>query len=393
MNARQLIKATALVSISAFLGACSSSDSTDNSVDCFDCAVISTVSADFTSSAVQFTDTIPAYEISSDYAAQDLSDVRFLTFGDHFYRMGRFGINNLAKFSFDDAENPIWEYSVAKDDSDNPNPYTVVFVSETQAYVLPFGTDEIIEINPSVTDSNQQSDFIVDRLDYSKYSFGNGIGASDGFVKDGLLYVLLNGQDSSFVPQTSRILVIDPSTNLEVDVNGSGEAYDLTVKNAQDMDVVGGYIYVAGVGRYASLDRSRPAELTGGIEKVDIRGMTYLSTLLVDDNDASVNAQIAGVEVSSSDNKAYLIRYNAFQDNDLIQFNPTSGAVSASPNDGFSGLDIKTIEIDSSNQLWVALGDTVDPRIEVISIADDSSVATINTIRNPVRIEFADTTN
>ncbi|WP_156503973.1 hypothetical protein, partial [Oleiphilus sp. HI0066] len=214
MNARQLIKATALVSISAFLGACSSSDSTDNSVDCFDCAVISTVSADFTSSAVQFTDTIPAYEISSDYAAQDLSDVRFLTFGDHFYRMGRFGINNLAKFSFDDAENPIWEYSVAKDDSDNPNPYTVVFVSETQAYVLPFGTDEIIEINPSVTDSNQQSDFIVDRLDYSKYSFGNGIGASDGFVKDGLLYVLLNGQDSSFVPQTSRILVIDPSTNL-----------------------------------------------------------------------------------------------------------------------------------------------------------------------------------
>ncbi|MCH2159182.1 MAG: hypothetical protein MK096_10445 [Oleiphilaceae bacterium] len=391
MNARQLIKATALVSISAFLGACSSSDSTDNSVDCFDCAVISTVSADFTSSAVQFTDTIPAFEISSDYAAQDLSDVRFLTFGDHFYRMGRFGINNLAKFSFDDAENPIWEYSVAKDDSDNPNPYTVVFVSETQAYVLPFGTDEIIEINPSVTDSNQQSDFIVDRLDYSKYSFGAGIRAVDGFVEDGLLYVLLAGLDGLFVPQTSRILVIDTSTNFEVGVNGSGEAFELGIKNASDIDLVGDYIYVSGLGKYASFDGSEPRELTGGIEKVDISGITYSSTLLVDDN--NVNGQIAGVKVSPSDNKAYLIRYNAFQDNDLIQFNPTSGAVSASPNDGFSGLDIKTIEIDSSNQLWVALGDTVNPRIEVISIADDSSVATINTIRNPVRIEFADTTN
>lgn len=368
------------------LSACTSSDSPLSQAGiCSDCAVLSTVASDFGSSAVDFVATTQDFEASIDRSAQDLSDVRFTTFGDHFYRIGRGSTSSLAKFSFSDSETPIWEYSVGT----SVNPYDVVFVSETKAYVLLWQSNEILEIDPSVTDSSQAASFNVDQIDLSVYDFGLGLTAATGFEKDGLLYVLLEGLDASYVPQTSRLVVIDTSTNTEVDVNGAaaGNAFDLTVKNAGDMDLFGTDLYVAGKGRYGS-----PAELTGGIEKIDISDATFTSALLVDDDNANVGAQIIELEIASA-TKGYLTRYNAYQDVDIIQFNATTGVVESTPMTDYTAANIGAIEIDDANQLWIGIGSASIPTLDIISTIDDLQVVQVNTSRNVAAIKFASTTN
>ena len=184
--------------------------------------------------------------------------------------------------------------------------------------------------------------------------------------------------------------------DFELDVNGAataGKGYALNVKNAGDIEIFNGTIYVSGKGRYASASAGRPEpELTGGIEKVDISSDTFTSTLLVDDNHANVGAQITGFEIADA-TTAYLTRYNAWQNNDIIKFNPATGEVDAQPLSGYAGKDVRFIEVDGENQLWIGIGSVTAPHVDILSTVDDSLLGSVSLTRNPAAITFADTTN
>lgn len=384
MEVRSIFKSGLIASAAIWLAACSSSDNPDYSVDCSDCAVITSVSADYSSSTIDFAETSMMFESQVGFAGQDYSDMRAVSYGDHFYRINRGSLSSIAKYSFDDGVNPIWEFSVGAD----TNPYDVVFASETKAYVLLWQANEILVIDPSVASNAEEADFIDEAasIDLTVYDQGLGATAATGIIDGINLYVLLEGLDSTYTPQTSRILKIDTSKDSVT------ESLDLIVKNAGDMDLYGTDIYVAGKGRYPSFDGSRPVDLTGGIEKVDISGITMSSTLLVDDSDANVGAQIMEVEIADA-SKGYLTRYNAWGDLDLLVFDTDSGVVTNMPVTDYDSVDIRTIEIDDANQLWVGIADFAAPRIDVLSTSTDLLDGTVTLLNNPAAIRFADTTN
>ena len=382
MEFRSVLKSGVVAGAAIWLAACSSSDNPNLSVECSDCAVITGVSADYSSSSIDFAETSMMFTSQVGFAAQDYSDMRAVTYGDHFYRINRGNLSSIAKYSFDDGVNPIWEFSVGAD----TNPYDVVFASETKAYVLLWASNEILVIDPSVASNAEEANFIDETasIDLSAYDEGLGSNAATGILSGSDLYVLLEGLDATYAPQTSRLLKIDTSTDTVT------QALDLTVKNAGDMDIHGTDIYVAGKGRYAGTNR--PVELTGGIEKVDISGLTMTSSLLVDDDDANVGAQIMQVEIASAQ-KGYLTRYNAWGDLDVITFDVGTGIVASTPLTDYTSVDARTIEIDNANQLWVGIADAASPRIDVLSTSTDLLEGTVTLLNNPAAIRFADTTN
>lgn len=388
----QILKPALLLS-SIGLVACGSGSSSTSAtkIECSDCAVIASVAADFGSSGIDFAETTFPYSVQTGFAEQDLSDIRAVTYGDYFYRLGRYQQDNISKWSFDNANRPAWEFSVGS----FSNPYDVVFVSENKAYILLWGAAKILVVDPSVSSNSEEANFKIGEIDLSAYDQGTGSNAASAILDNGYLYVVLEGLDSNYVPQTSHLIKIDTMTDTEEDVNGvvDGKGYALNVKNAGDLEILDDSIYVSGKGRYASVSAGRPdPELTGGIEKVDISFDTFASTLLVDDDNVNVGAQITGIEIASA-TTGYFTRYNAWQDIDIIKFNPSTGEVEAQPLAGYDSKDIRFIEVDHANQLWVGLGSATAPRIEIISTVDGSLLGNIALTRNPASIKFADITN
>lgn len=389
MKKKQLLKSGMILLMGMGLSACGSNSSESVSkVECSDCAVITTVATDWSSSGIDFIETSFPYSLQSGFAEQDLSDIQAVTYGDHFYRLGKYQQDNLSKWSFDNASGSKWEFSLGA----YSNPYDVIFVSETKAYILLWGANEIWIIDPSVENNSQEANFKTASIDLSAYDQGAGSNAAAAVIDNGYLYVLLEGLDSNYAPQTSYLIKIDTMSDTEVDVNGStlGNGFALTVKNAGDLDLFGNSIYVAGKGRYAY--DPRPLELTGGIEKIDISGSEFSSSLLVDDDHTNVAAQITELEIVN-DNVGYFLKYNDSNDIDLMRFNPSTGEVDANPLNGYSSKDVRFIEVDSSNQLWIGIGDFTSPHIDILSTVDESLNGSVNLRRNPTSIRFADTTN
>ncbi len=387
MNVKQSFSpALVLISSLGLIGCGSDSNSSSpTKVDCSDCAVITSVAADNGSSSIDFSTTSFPFVVQKDFAKQDLTDVRAVTYGDNFYRVGRYQQDNISKWSFDDTTAPIWEFSLGA----YSNPYEVIFISESKAYILLWGENEILIFDPSVSSNSEESNFEVGSIDLSAYDQGQGSNAAAAILDNGYLYVVLEGLDENYAPETSYLLKIDTMTDAEVDVNGAedGNGYALTVKNAGDIELLGETIYASGKGRYGA-----PPELTGGIEKVNISSDTFTSSVLIDDDNVNIAAQITGIEIAS-ETEGYLTRYNAWQSIDIIGFNPTTGAVDAQPLENYTGIDIRFIEIDEANQLWIGLGSTSSPRINIISTIDNSPVGSIPLSRIPIAVKFADTTN
>jgi hypothetical protein len=389
---KQITKLALLASTFA-LGACGGSSDSSGPVAarCSDCAVVTSVAADYGSSGIDFVQTNFPFETQTGFAAQDLSDIGAATYGDYFYRLGRFQQDNISKWSFESPDSPLWEFSVGT----YANPYDVIFVSDSKAYILLWGDNKILIVNPNVTGNTEEADFSTGEIDLSAYDLGAGSNTAAAILHEGYLYVVLEGFNAAWEPTQSHLIKIDTMSDTEVDVNGAaeGKGYALMVKNAGEIERLDQHIFVSGKGRYKSPSEGRPEpELSGGIEKVDISSDTFSSSLLIDDNHENVAAQITAIEIASA-NIAYLLRYNDWQNNDIIKFNPQTGEVDDQPLAGYEAQDIRFIEVDAHNQLWIGLGSSTAPRIDIVSTIDDSLIGTAALTRNPAAIAFADTTN
>ena len=391
----------AVLTCSLFLTACSDSNSKpDAKIDGVYQAAIAGVSSDFGSSEISIAndsilddintaedESLDSYDIANGYAAQDLSDITVASYGKSFYRLGRSSQNNITKYNYATPELIEWQFSVNDEGKTGSNTYSVIFVSETKAYVIRYGSDSILIIDPSVS-FNDEENFKIGAIDLSAYTpvDHNVPSMSAAVLHKGKLYVTLQVLSTDSVPGEAKLAIIDTSTNSETTDSG----ITLNVKNPKELDIQDDFLYVSGVGRYENnwADPATPAEYTGGIEKINLTNLS--SELIVDDGDDVLHpyGNINGL-VLISESLGYFRGYAGASNESLYQFNPSSGDVEPEPITGFTGVDIRALSVSPNNKVWVGISGAVNPEIQVLDPVDNSLIATMYTNKIPSAIAFS----
>ncbi|WP_417765786.1 hypothetical protein [Spongiibacter tropicus] len=393
-----LINPLSIVALSLAVSACgggSSGGGKSQPVAGENTVVVSTVAFDYSGSNIQLIE----FE-NDDYTVMpgvvgegaDQSDTTAVRYGEHFYRLGRYNIDNLTKYNFDAPSTPIYNYSTLNDPEDaSGNPYTVAFASEEKAYVIQYGENEVLIINPS---AQTEDEFIIGGLDLSAYEDADGAAeASDGVIVDGKLFVVMQ-RLVNFSPAeegvSSYIAVFDINTGAEIDTNpnddsGNLKGIELTTRNPNKFvyrEDVGLFLQSTGDAFYSYAGRD--PGYTGGITKIDTND--YSVSMIVDDGDADSHPYgfMYNLAVVDAQN-AYFVGYESYQNYNLYHFDPSTGGVEAVA--AYSGLDISELAVGPQGNLWIGISDVSQPRIELFDGED--TLGTIGLLQNPGAILFA----
>ena len=366
--------------LAASLSACSNTDKV-TSVKPSGNIVVATVASDFTSgshASIQ-RGTDGSYTASNNLVPTG-SDITVAAFGNHFYRIERNDGENITKFSFDDPQTPIWQFSTKDNSSDavSSNPHAMVFVNENKAYVIRYGKDKVWIVNPSAT---VEADFKIGELDLSAYGGADGIPDMDNaIIVNGKLFITMQRQEN-FVPGDAYVAVFDVLTDTEIDAGITGDALKgipLSVRNpnaniqylAEDNSV-----YISAIGSFS------PNTFVGGVEKINVS--TFKTHLVY--NDESTFGTVADFAIKSP-TQAYFIGYHGFVDNTLYALNPITGVVSETKNSALIGVQLSSLNLDKSGDLWVSNSSAAS--LYVINTVDDSETAVIDTQLNPNKVVF-----
>jgi hypothetical protein len=274
---------------------------------------------------------------------------------------------------------------------DSSNPYEMLFVSESKAYILRYGSPDIWIVDPSVSSADEE-EFKIGEISLRAYDSDNIPEMVSGLIHDNKLFVIMQAMSSEFIPGDAYMAVIDIYTDLEINIDSNPlKGLALNVKNPIDIDLIGNSIYVTGLGRYGD-GGSRAPEYTGGIEKINLTD--YSSTLLVDDGDDVTHPYglISSLSLIS-ETQGYFTGYGAWQSVSLFEFNPSTGVVSATPVTGYAGENIQSMGVSPTSELWIGFGDFANPEIQIVDPTDNSLIDSITSLdMNPTQIKFNGTT-
>lgn len=365
------------------LAACSQDNPASQVID--STAVVATVAADFSSGAHSV---IGKDENGSRVALNDLvataSDITIAAHGSHFYRIERaYAGNNITKFSINDPQMPVWQYST--NDSGSAvasDPHDMIFVSETKAYVIRYGSTKAWIVNPAAT---SEADFKIGELDFSAYADADGLPEMDsGVVVNGKLYVTLQRLDNFAVTQDAYLAIFDTATDTEIDANIPGDSLKgipLLTRNPTniiyqpDSEVV----YVQGSGSFF------PVEYTSGIEKIDVVNLT--TTLLLSDGDSTTHPYGLITELAAvSADTLYFVGYEGYTDNTLYKLDLVTANITPTGVTSLIKGQISDLAVDSSGLLWV--GDSANASVRIIDVVTDTEVDALSTNLNPGKIVF-----
>lgn len=351
-------------------------------------AIVSTVAGDYSASAVSVITGDNSRIAYNELLSSTDSDRTFTTYNNNIYVIEKFNGNNIAKFSSDDITNPVWQYSTQDSvtDSTSSNPQQIIFVSETKAYVLRYGSNNIWIVNPSATTSN---DFKIGEIDLSTYADSDGLAEIKmGVIGNGNLYIAMQrlDQNNYFSPTNiSYLAVIDTNTNLEIDAGITGDSLlgiPLIIRNPSisiEYLAENNSLYVQGIGTYASDTH------TGGVEKVDLTD--YSSSLIIDDGEAlsHLNEKVSAMTIVSS-TIGYYISYISWGQSSLYKFNPTTGVETQTSIASLISGDFSYLTTDSNGLVW--LSDVGNATVHVINPISDTLEDSIYTGLNPQEISF-----
>lgn len=349
-------------------------------------AIISTVAADFSSGAhsVVSKDT-NGERIALNELLPTGSDITVAAYGSHFYRIERaFSGNSIAKFSIDDPQTPIWQYST--NDAGSAvlsNPHDMIFVSETKAYVLRYGSSAMWIVNPS---AQTEAEFKIGEIDLSAYDGADGVPEMDsGVIVDGKLYITLQRLDGFAVTQIPYVAVFDVTTDEEVDANIAGDALKgipLQTRNPTNIvyEPLTNAIFVQGSGSFF------PVEYTGGIEKIDLASLN--ATVILDDGDDFAHPYGLITEMAVvSDNILYFVGYADFADNTLYRLDLSTAEITATTVSTLINGQMANLTVDAEGLLWVS--DTANATVRIIDPETDTEVDALFTSLNPEKVVFA----
>lgn len=336
------------------------------------------------------------------------NDIGVASNGDDLYRLGKYGFDNITKFGLSDLTDPdlVWQYSVAGGEgSASANPYDLVFEDDSKAYVLRYGLPNIWVVDPSVVDSGSDA-FKQGEIDLSHYSTESNStpNMTDALIHDGQLYVLVQRLESDFsASASSYVVVLDLSDLSEVET-GQGEGnlkgINLGLKNAANLDLHNGQLYVAARGNSAY--EATEGVYDGGIASIDLA--TYEVSTVIDDGTDQNHpyGQIQGVEIVNDDH-GYFVGRASYGNDTLYHFNPSDLGQSITAIEDLSGVSISDIAHESLDDADAVYQDVVlvavhasssdqddKGRIEVVNILDQSVFATLEMSFNPTEIEILD---
>lgn len=407
MKNKKLLPAITLLAVFQ-LTACSNDDS-DSFVGRLDAAaIINTIASDYSDSDIELVNInngIATGKLSAKPGnyANGLSDYSIAAYGEHFYRIGRYGIDTITKYSITSPDTPIYTYSTL-DNAEDPtsNPYQLIFLSETKAYLIRYNSPLVWIVNPSAASEDTFKTGEIDLSHYNEPSTTVADGSpeiADGIIADNKLFLILQRQDNfSVVNDNAYVAVINTVTDTEIDtdtLDAPGELYGIRLKTNNPSTIAyqaEAGLYVQSNGNYGSWPDYIPQH-TGGIERVYLDD--YSTDIIVDDGD-EVNhpyGLITGL-VIVSDTLGYFIGYAGWGDNSLHEFNPGTGQVYwrnvAGLGDDANADDIPAINLGPQNSLWVSLADLANPRVLVINTANNEIIDEVETLFNPMGVVFAE---
>ena len=346
-------------------------------------ALIAGSAADHSSSSLAIINATDTSQIQTQLNANSSSDVKLNTYNQSFYMIYRYNANHITKYNADNPTTPIWDCSTQGNDA-NSNPYQIIQISDTKAYILRYGTGKVWIVNPSIDHSNQcNTDFKTGEIDLSSYDADGIPEMATATIVGNKLYIGMQRLTNFTPTQNSQIAVINTTTDTVEQI------INLTTHNIQKLQYLPSLnaLYAVSVGKYAAWDGSAPAEYTGGIEKINLSD--YSTQLIIDDN---ADTQQISDMIIINNTQGYFISYAGYQNNTLYQFNPQNGEILSDTNGAYTPIaslanqNLANLNLNPfNNELWIG---TTSGIITVDTTTNALKKSLIDTKMNPTAIEF-----
>ncbi len=319
----------------------------------------------------------------NDLQAVSGADLAIAVNGDSFYRIERlYSGNNVARFSFSNPQIPQWQYSTNDTTSAvQSNPYAMVFVNESKAYVLRYDSTKVWIVNPSAATA---ADFKLGELDLSAYGGADGIpdmGAA--VIAGGKLFIALQRLENNRLDVSTNgyLAIFDITTDMEIDAGISGDnlkGVPLNLRNPVQLvyEATSNSIFVQAAGSFF------PQEFTGGIETIDVD--SYATKVVFDDN--STYGQVTAVMPLSQD-VVYFIGYRSYDNQSLYVMSLLDDRILPTKVASLAQSLVSTLARDKQGLLWV--GDSARASVHIIDPATGDEIAEVSTGLNPLQIVFA----
>lgn len=353
---------------------------------------IQTVASDYSSSSISMVcsneeDIINGYAPNS----SDFS----VSAGDKLYHLGRDKHHTVTQYDFSSPDSANWTCSSNDIGEASSNPYKIIEISDTKAYVIRYDQTKVWIIDPS---AKFASEYKTGEIDLSHYAASTGdftstsLDMNDGVIVGGYLYIsmqrLRDGGSSEYGPtrnyaNKSKVAIIDIATDLEVDSTPNNQtdekAVTLQSSNVQSLSVFNGAIYAASRGDYGTQ--------YGALEVIDTNDHT-VSTLVSGSVDQGHILDVTAIDTNSIYFTADFSGYvgEVYQSNQaLYKFNGSQIETIINKSEA---KEIAEIEKDDNNKLWVAISDASNPGVHRYNTTTDVSDLFLATELNPKKIVF-----
>jgi hypothetical protein len=313
-------------------------------------------------------------------------------FGQYYYRIEQFQADNVTKVDIAAPNTPIWQYSTADpSEASSGNPYDLVFVNSTKAYLIRYGSTKAWIVNPSAT---SEAGFKIGELDLSAYADADGVPEMCcAVIANDKLFIVMQRLVDWCPSATPYVAVFDVATDTEINTGmGSGAmlGVPLSVKNPNSIQYLpeNNLVYIQGVGSYPGGSCDPTLEYTGGIQSLN--PYTYATAVVLDDGTQELHpyGAISGMLIASA-SKGYFVGYDGWGDNTVYGFNPTtgvvSGAVTGLQNLNISGMNSGTY-LDKNSMMWVC--DATNAQVKIVDTENNSINESISTNLNPQKVAF-----
>lgn len=261
-------------------------------------------------------------------------------------------LTRLSQYPFDTTK---VDYQVSV--GNGSNPYAIVGVSTVKAYVIRYGSDSLLVINPATGAILKYINLEAYEASTHTDTLPNTCGMSCGLIAGNRLFVACQRLEAWMPADTSLLVVINTTTD------SVEKAISLVLRNPQEMRYYNGRIYLACAGAYFILD--------GGIEAVNVSTLQSEGVVI---SDQDVSGDVGGLVIANG-NKGYAAVGRVSSDfktywTEIRPFNPSAKTVSAKLDyieNGFGGLAY------DSNLVYVGERGTA-PGIVVVNPINDSKV-------------------
>ena len=358
-------------------------------------AVVQTVAPDYSGSEVVTLD--PETEVvTKGYYIKDGSDYTVRSYNKDVFHIGRFFIDTIAKYNADALDTEVWSYTTQDTgDSTSRNPYDIVSLSDTKAYILRYGSSKVWIVNPQATNAD---DFKIGELDLDSYiaeDNSNGTpNPSAGTIVDGKLFITLQRLNDAYSPNTAYIAVFDTETDLEIETNANADdtvmGIPLVGLNPLNGSIVNkdGVVYVTTRNSYSDTDLT-----LSRVEAITASDYSLRTVLTADDIAENTSAFIGSSAIVSA-TKGYLVAEETFFSpyrvlSTVYSFNPTTGVIADAAIAETGEEQISHISLDAANFLWISVSNPTNPGVDVVNTETDvKELPRFATELNPTAIAF-----